>query len=48
MEVGSVATMDEDENTCKGHSMDMMMDFGEEVARQRRRILQSAAAVVGD
>ena len=48
MEVGSVATMDEDENTCKGRSMDMMMDFGEEVARQRQRILRSTAAVAGD
>ena len=43
-----MATMDEDENTCKGRSMDMMMDFGEEVARQRQRILRSTAAVAGD
>jgi hypothetical protein len=48
MEIGSVATMDKDENTCKGRSMDMMMDFSEEVARQRQRILRSTAAVAGD
>jgi hypothetical protein len=31
--------MDEDKTTGDGHSMDVAMDFGEEVARQRRRIL---------
>jgi hypothetical protein len=31
--------MDEDETTGDGRSMDAAMDFDEEVARQRRRIL---------
>jgi hypothetical protein len=31
-----------------GRSMDAAMDFGEEVARQRRRILRSTAAAAGD
>jgi hypothetical protein len=35
----TVLAMDEDKTTGDGHSMDVAMDFGEEVARQRRRIL---------
>ena len=44
-----VLVMDEDETTGDGCLMDAAMDFGEEVVRQRRRILRStAAAEAGD
>ena len=39
-----VLVMDEDETTGDGCLMDAAMDFGEEVVRQRRRILRSTAA----
>ena len=35
----TVLAMDKDETTVDGRSMDAAMDFGEEVARQRQRIL---------
>ena len=44
----SVSAMDDDEITGDGRSMNLAMDFGEEVERQRRRRLQSTAAAVGN
>jgi len=43
-----VLAMDNDETTGDGCLMDAAMDFGEEVARQRRRRLRSMAAAAGD
>jgi hypothetical protein len=40
--------MDNDETTGDGRLMDVAMDFGEEVVRQRRRRLCSKGAGAGD
>jgi hypothetical protein len=48
MAFGAVAAMDDNETTGDRRSMDAGMDFGREVARQRRQRLRSMAAGAGD
>jgi hypothetical protein len=48
MAFGAVAAMDDNETTGDRRSMDAGMDFGREVARQRRQRLRLMAAGVGD